>query len=238
MDFSAIFNTAKSSFNGLSNETWDRAMQKAERKQARQERKEQGGDVTSALNNFNGNFSGWGTIVGSAASSIGSAIGNKYNDSFSAEQQASQDVIRSGLAMIPGWGQAIAAASGVVDAIGSMTGTNLSNIDKNAAKKAGLGGAAMFNNTMNMLPGNSMIWGLMGQRSNAYKLSDQAEELSAGYNGTVDNMRAAEGVANKRLLFGQGRANAYIDQQKKNEQILHQLNETNTMHSNPIMLKI
>jgi len=168
-------------------------------------------------------------MAGNSLAGIGSAIGNKYGDSFSTEQQTSQAAIRKGLENIPVWGPIIAAASGAVDAIGNITGTNLSNIDKGAAKKAGIGGSATFNNVMNMLPGNSMIWGIMGQRSNAYKMSDQAEELSSGYTGTIENMRAAEGVANKRLLFGQGRANAYIDQQKRNEQILHQLNETNTM---------
>ena len=59
--------------------------------------------------------------------------------------------------MIPGYGQLIAAATGVVDAIGTATHTNLSNIDKSSAKRAGISGAAGFNNVMNMLPGNSMI---------------------------------------------------------------------------------
>ena len=59
--------------------------------------------------------------------------------------------------MIPGYGQIIAAATGAVDALGTMTGTNLSNIDKNSARRAGIGGSAAFNNVMNMLPGNSML---------------------------------------------------------------------------------
>ena len=59
--------------------------------------------------------------------------------------------------MIPGYGQIIAAATGAVDALGTMTGTNLSNIDKNSAARAGISGSAKFNNFMNMLPGNSML---------------------------------------------------------------------------------
>ena len=59
--------------------------------------------------------------------------------------------------MIPGYGQLIAAATGAVDAIGNMTGTNLSNIDKNAAGRAGVKFSSGFNNAMNKLPGNSMI---------------------------------------------------------------------------------
>lgn len=59
--------------------------------------------------------------------------------------------------MIPGYGQLIAAATGAVDAIGTATGLNLSNVDKNSARRAGIGGSATFNNLMNSLPGNSML---------------------------------------------------------------------------------
>lgn len=94
---------------------------------------------------------------GDILSGLGSVIGNKYGDDFSDAQRSSQSTIRQGLAMIPGYGQLIAAATGLVDAIGTATGTNLSNIDKDAAKRAGVGASATFNNLMNMLPGNSMI---------------------------------------------------------------------------------
>lgn len=90
-------------------------------------------------------------------SSIGSAIGNKYGEDFSEQQKSTQSAIRQGLAMIPGYGQLIAAATGLVDAVGTATGTNLSNLNKDSAKRAGIGGSAAFNNVMNSLPGNSMI---------------------------------------------------------------------------------
>ena len=90
-------------------------------------------------------------------SGLGSAIGNKYGEDFSDDQKQMQSTIRQGLAMIPGYGQIIAAATGVVDAIGTATGLNLSNLDKNSASRAGVGSSAKFNNMMNMLPGNSML---------------------------------------------------------------------------------
>lgn len=96
-------------------------------------------------------------MAGDAISGIGSAIGNKYGEDFSEQQKATQSAIRQGLAMIPGYGQLIAAATGLVDAIGTTTGTNLSNLDKGSAGRAGAGFSAGFNNAMNMLPGNSMI---------------------------------------------------------------------------------
>ncbi len=86
-------------------------------------------------------------------------IGNKYGEDFSDSQKSTQSMIRQGLAMIPGYGQIIAAATGALDAIGTMTGTNLSNINKDSAKRAGIGFGAGYNNVINHVPGVSMLLG-------------------------------------------------------------------------------
>lgn len=96
-------------------------------------------------------------MAGDALSGLGSLIGNKHGDDFSEDQKAAQSAIRKGLAMIPGYGQIIAAATGAVDAIGTITGTNLSNLNQSSANRVGIGGSAKFNNIMNMVPGNSML---------------------------------------------------------------------------------
>lgn len=201
---------------------------------------------TAVQNNVGGNFlqglnsmGSWGAAAGDLISGFGSAIGNKYGDDFSDDQKAAQSAIRKGLAMIPGYGQLIAAATGVVDAIGTATGTNLSNINKDSAKRAGISGAAAFNNAMNMLPGNSMIWGGLGKiggalglgggRSDSFMMSDEAAEMQGGYAGTVADLRAAEDVGNKLFLFGKNKANSFINSQRENNKILSQINETNTM---------
>ena len=183
------------------------------------------GNFLQGLNNIGS----WGAMSGDTISELGSAIGNKYGDDFSDSQRSSQSAIRKGLAMIPGYGQLIAAATGLVDAVGTATGTNLSNINKDSAKRAGIGGSATFNNLMNMLPGNSMIWGIMGSRTNGFKMSDEAEQMQAGYSGTVSDIRAGQDVANKRLLFQKNKANDYIEEQRRNDALLTQINETNTM---------
>ena len=179
--------------------------------------------------NVNGKMGDWGSLAGDALSNIGSAIGNKYGDDFSDAQKASQSAIRKGLAMIPGYGQIIAAATGAVDAIGNMTGTNLSNLNQDSANRAGIGGSAKFNNVMNMLPGNSMLWGIWGGRTENYALSDTAEEMQSGYSGTVNDMRAASDIARKRLVFGRNKANSFIDTARNNDMLISQINETNTM---------
>ena len=205
-----------------------------------------GGDLSTQLANFKGagasnantaggffqglnNMGSWGSAAGDVLSGLGSAIGNRYGDNFSDDQKASQSAIRKGLAMIPGYGQLIAAATGLVDAIGTTTGLNLSNVNKDSAGRAGIGGSATFNNMMNMLPGNSMLWGWMGSRTDKFRMSDESQEMESGYSGTVGDMRAGQDIANKRLLFGQHKANEYIEEQRRNDRILHDLNETNTM---------
>ena len=189
-------------------------------------------NAPSKLGGFVGKFGsfGVGAQIGDALSGLGSTIGNKYGEDFSDEQKAMQSSIRKIGASFGPIGQIISAATGAVDAIGTATGLNLSNIDKNSANRAGIGGAAGFNNVMNMLPGNSMLWGWMGgSRTNGYKMSDDAEEMQAGYSGTVGDLRAAGDIANKRLLFGKRKANDFIDEARRNDMLLAQINETNTM---------
>ena len=187
-----------------------------------------GAKVGGFMKNMNG-MGSWGAMAGDMLSNIGSAVGNKYGDDFSDEQKATQSAIRKGLAMIPGYGQLIAAATGAVDAIGTATGLNLSNVNQDSANRAGIGGSAKFNNMMNMLPGNSMLWGWMGSRTDNFKMSKEAEAMQGGYAGTVGDLRAAQDVAGKRLLFGSDRANVYVEEQKRNDRLLHDINQTNTM---------
>ena len=184
--------------------------------------------VGGFMKNMNG-IGSWGAMAGDAISGLGSAIGNKYGEDFSDEQKATQSAIRKGLAMIPGYGQIIAAATGVVDAIGTATGLNLSNINKDSAGRAGVSGTAKFNNMMNMLPGNSMLWGWMGGRTDAFGMSKEAEELESGYSGTVGDLRAGQDLAKKRVLFGKNKINDYLDEARRNDELLVQINETNTM---------
>lgn len=179
------------------------------------------------VNKFGG--LGVGAQIGDVLSGFGSMIGNKYGDDFSDEQKATQSSIRKIGASFGPIGQLIAAATGAVDAIGTATGLNLSNVDKNSASRAGIGNSATFNNLMNSLPGNSMLWGWMGGRTNGFQMSNEAEAMQSGYAGTVGDLRAAEDIANKRLLFQRNKANDYIEEQRRNDRILTQIGETNTM---------
>ena len=60
-------------------------------------------------------------------------------------------------------------------------------------------------------------------------MSNEAEEMQAGYSGTIADMRAAEDVGSKLFLFGKNKANDFINSQRANDRLLAQINETNTM---------
>jgi hypothetical protein len=70
---------------------------------------------------------------------------------------------------------------------------------------------------------------LINGRTDDFRMSQEAEEMQGGYAGGVGDLRAAQDVAGKNLLFGSRKANNYIAQAKRTDDILAQINETNTM---------
>ena len=187
---------------------------------------ETGGDFRGVMDKLGA--SGIGSAAGNMFSNIGSIIGNKYGDDFSEEQKTMQSTVRGALNSIPVYGPIISAATGLVDAIGSTTGLNLSNIDKNSADHAGVGGSATVNNLINSLPGVSMLAGIFGGRTEDFTKSDQIANLRGAYSGTMMDIDAAEDLANKRVLFGKNKMNNHISDAKTNQNKMIAINEINS----------
>ena len=166
-------------------------------------------------------------------SSIGSITGTFSGNELPESDKTVREGIRSTIGQIGPWGAAISAASGVVDAVGDLTGTNLDTIDLNAAKRAGVKGGAVFNKVMNMLPGNSMLWGLFGGNTNAAHMSEDSIEMSSGYSGAISKMNDAQELGNKRMLFGKRKANQFINSANSLNATLTEMNrERKRMESN------
>lgn len=182
---------------------------------------------------------GLSAIGGDLIAKGGQALGrSKYGDNVTSAQNNTRSLIRQGIASFGPIGWAVAAGTGVVDAIGAATGTELSNIDKDAARRAGVGGVGV-QNTLNWLPGVSTLAGTTGalfgvDRTSSFGMSDEAEAMTPGYAGTVNDMRAAEQLGNKRFITRKqtNKANGFIDEAVANNQLLAQLNVTNTMRKN------
>lgn len=175
-----------------------------------------------------------------AAGDLMSGIGDRYakysNDEFTNNQKMAQAGIRQVASALGPAGQIAAAASGAIDAIGKMTGTNLSNLDKTQAQRAGISGS-QWQNAMNYIPGMSTIAGLTGRaffgggRSQFYNMSDEAEEMRSGYSGTINDLQGAESLSERGFFSGKARrkANDRMNWAKQTDNIISEINRTNTM---------
>lgn len=172
-------------------------------------------------------------VGGDLIASLGNRLG-KENSKFDESQQKTQSAIRAGLSMIPVVGPAIALATGAMDALGSLTGTNLSNINKDSANRLGMSDAAGFNNAVNHLPGVSMfvngvgaIFG--GGRTDDFKASKAALSTADDYGATTMDLTATQDIAGKNL-FGNWRklANERINSARESDKILAEIGRTNT----------
>lgn len=126
---------------------------------------------------------------------------------------------------------AIGVGSKLVDAIGAQTGLNLDNIDKEAGKDAGISGAARgFNNLMNYIPGNSMIWGAFASKTqNADVISDEVKDIQGAYGDSYDDLESAQKLSGKRFLFGRKKANKFINEANETNQKMQDIATTNTL---------
>ena len=168
-----------------------------------------------------------------ALNAAGSILGGASGNDLPEGDKAVREGIRSTIGQFGPWGAVIAAASGVVDAVGDMTGTNLGNIDMGAAKRAGVKGGAMFNKIMNMIPGNSMVWGIMGGDTATAYMSTDAIEMGSGYTGSMQTLQDAQALGDKRMLFGKRKANKFIKAANKMNETLTEMNlERKRMESN------
>ena len=197
---------------------------------------------TGPLNNYSSggqtnNKKDWSKYIG-VAQSAGSAIDafTQAKTDPSDSQAQLQNQVRGGIsdAAIQS-GNPIAMAIGVgsklVDAIGAQTGLNLDNIDKEAGKDAGISGAARgFNNLMNYIPGNSMIWGAFASKTqNADVISDEVKDIQGAYGDSYGDLESAQKLSGKRFLFGRRKANKFINEANETNQKMQDIATTNTL---------
>lgn len=176
----------------------------------------------------------WRGVAQSAGSAIDAFTQAKTDPSDSQAQLQNQ--VRGGIsdAAIQS-GNPIAMAIGVgsklVDAIGAQTGLNLDNIDKEAGKDAGISGAARgFNNLMNYIPGNSMIWGAFASKTqNADVISDEVKDIQGAYGDSYGDLESAQKLSGKRFLFGRKKANKFINEANETNQKMQDIATTNTL---------
>ena len=196
--------------------------------------KQQNNQYSSGGQTNNKSGISWQGVAQSAGSVIDAFTQAKTDPSDSQAQLQNQ--VRGGIsdAAIQS-GNPIAMAIGVgsklVDAIGAQTGLNLDNIDKEAGKDAGISGAARgFNNLMNYIPGNSMIWGAFASKTqNADVISDEVKDIQGAYGDSYSDLESAQKLSGKRFLFGRRKANKFINEANETNQKMQDIATTNTL---------
>ena len=196
--------------------------------------KQQNNQYSSGGQTNNKSGISWQGVAQSAGSAIDAFTQAKTDPSDSQAQLQNQ--VRGGIsdAAIQS-GNPIAMAIGVgsklVDAIGAQTGLNLDNIDKEAGKDAGISGAARgFNNLMNYIPGNSMIWGAFASKTqNADVISDEVKDIQGAYGDSYSDLESAQKLSGKRFLFGRRKANKFINEANETNQKMQNIATTNTL---------
>lgn len=150
----------------------------------------------------------------SALGAAGSMLGGLSTSGLTQEQASTREGIRSTISSMGPIGAIIGAASGVVDALGSVTGLNLDNIDADAAKRAGIGGKAANQGFINSLPGASMLMGMFGGKTVKSYKSAEIDQMTNAYGGSVADINAAQALSGKRML-GTGKVNKFIKEQNR-----------------------
>lgn len=157
-----------------------------------------------------GNKMGMSGRLQAGLGAASSMLGGLSTSGLTQEQASTREGIRSAISSAGPIGAIIGAASGVVDAIGSVTGLNLDNIDADAAKRAGIGGKAAIQGFINSLPGVSMFG---GRTAKSYK-SAEIDQMTNAYGGSVADINAAQALSGKRML-GTSKANKFIREQNR-----------------------
>ena len=171
----------------------------------------------SKFSNFLSGSSGpnSGKGFGAGLTAATSVFSNMGNDDLTEEQMASKQGVHQALQSFGPIGGIISAAASGIDMIGGMTGLNLSNLDKDAAKEAGVSGSAGFNNFVNSLPGVSATIGWMGGKTKKSYKSDYVDSLQSAFSGSNRTIGNAQKLGSKRVLFGKGKMNRFITSANK-----------------------
>lgn len=210
-----------------------RIQRRADRKAERANRKAERAN-NSSVGQTNQASIGWQAAAQAGGAAIDAFTASKIDPSD--DQAQLQAKVRGGIsdAAIQS-GNPIAMAIGVgsklVDAIGAQTGLNLDNMDKEASKDAGISGAARgFNNAMNFIPGNSMIWGAFASKTqNADVISDEVKDIQGAYGDSYGDLESAQKLSGKRFLFGRKKANKFIQEANETNQKMQDIATTNTL---------
>jgi hypothetical protein len=99
-------------------------------------------------------------------------------------------------------------------------------VDTDAADRAGAKGAAVANNILASIPGNSVFGAFMGKTEESDK-SQYIDGMSNSFGGAVQDINAAQEMGGKRVAFGKAKMNAFIREQNRVNKLLENVKSSN-----------
>lgn len=166
-------------------------------------------------------------------SMVGSVAGQFSNLNGSLDESTAQtrEGLRSAIGQMGPWGAAISAASGVVDTLTDSLGISIETVDKDAANRAGAGGAATVNNMLAAIPGMSFV-GAFGGKTEESQKSQFIDGMSNSYGASVQDINAAQKMGGKNILFGKGKINSFIREQNRVNSLMTSIGMQSEMAKN------
>ena len=165
--------------------------------------------------------------IGTVASGF-TAMNNSTNPTSLAIRNSISDfALKSGDPTL----MAIGAATKVIDAFGDATGFHLDDIEKDTAKRAGIGDAErVLNNAMNAIPGMSTVMSVFtGKNMDNVALNDDGRDVISSYTGSEADINTGNKLAGKRNLFGANRSNRFITKANQQAETINEIGRVNAL---------
>lgn len=107
--------------------------------------------------------------------------------------------------------QMFKVAGQTLDGITGAIGLNTDAINQSAADRAGFGSANKFASVIDKIPGAKFMTAFGATTMQNLNKSTYLEQIGSGFSATVQDTNAAKDLSGKRLLFGAGKAKAFLD---------------------------
>lgn len=160
----------------------------------------------------------YGDALGAAGSML-SGIGRQIKG-FTETQSSINSGIHSLMQAVGPAGQLASAAVGIFDTIGGALGAKTDIIDKDAAARAGFSGANNTSEILTSIPGLGTIMSAFSGKTIKSNKSAEIDALSGAYGKSIGDINAAQKMGNKSMLFGKRKANKFIREQNRVNELL------------------
>lgn len=149
-------------------------------------------------------------------------------DNLDASQKAMKSSMKSLISLAGPIGTAINFADSGLNMIGSIAGLQLDKMDNVAASRAGVSSAGL-NNTIMSIPVVGALGGFMAGKTHKSYKSGEIDDMRGAYGGSAGDIDAAQNLGNKRFLFGKKKANRFIDQANRYNELITDISTENKL---------